>query len=305
MFGWLTGTSTVECSPGVDSTIQAGAKGMMSDPIEDMTPEKFNEKFWKWVKDQPAFTSYETGRDVSGTKEDGMVVAFHIEVSGIAALLVSFKASMYNKYYQKDGCYYIEQYAADKELKKLGHKTILKPTTDPFRLEIFDMETGTRRAGPFLKGMLENELKSIEITFDKVEADQPSPSTPGEFSLVAYGVSEEYTSTEALWNKYKSAMLEKGAKEEADGSVKMENSGFLADTTYSLSSYSKDKDEIVGIECGKDATCKDPQMTIHTKLLKDPVRIERWVFPKAKVVSDEDGCKGMSQYITAMVNMAD
>ena len=37
----------------------------------------------------------------SHPQDSGMVVAFHIEVSGLAALLVSFKASMYNKYYQK------------------------------------------------------------------------------------------------------------------------------------------------------------------------------------------------------------
>eukprot|EP00438_Fugacium_kawagutii_P028817 Skav222873 [mRNA] locus=scaffold2201:451342:460034:- [translate_table: standard] len=135
MFGWLTGSSTVECTADVDSTIQPGKKGILTDPIEDMTPEKFQAKFWTWVEKQPAISSYETGRDVTGTKEDGMVVAFHIEVSGLAALLVSFKASMHFKYYQKDGCYFIENYAADKELKKLGHQTIIKPLTAP-RLRI-------------------------------------------------------------------------------------------------------------------------------------------------------------------------
>ena len=30
-----------------------------------------------------------------------------------------------------DGCYYIENYAADKDLKKLGHQTVLKPLTAP------------------------------------------------------------------------------------------------------------------------------------------------------------------------------
>ena len=30
-----------------------------------------------------------------------------------------------------EGCYYIENYAADKDLKKLGHQTVLKPLTAP------------------------------------------------------------------------------------------------------------------------------------------------------------------------------
>ncbi|CAL1150913.1 unnamed protein product, partial [Cladocopium goreaui] len=303
MFGWLTGaTTSVECTGDYDSTIQPGKKGIITDPIEDMTPEKFEEKFWKWVEHQPAFTNYETGRDVSGNKESGMVVAFHVEVSGIAALLVSFKASIYNKYYQKDGCYYIENYAADKDLKKLGHQTVLKPLTDPFRLEIFDMETGARRAGPFLKGALENELKSAEITFEKAEAEQPSPTTPGEFSILVSGV-PGLTTTEALWEKTKADMLTKGATEEADGSLKMENAGWFGASTFSLTSYNKEKDEVVALDCGQDATCKEFNGTSHTKVLKDSAQIERWVFPKAAVISDDKGAKALSQVASAIINM--
>eukprot|EP00435_Cladocopium_sp_Y103_P011259 s2336_g2.t3 len=286
MFGWLTGaTTSVECTGDYDSTIQPGKKGIITDPIEDMTPEKFH-----------------TGRDVSGNKESGMVVAFHVEVSGIAALLVSFKASIYNKYYQKDGCYYIENYAADKELKKLGHQTVLKPLTDPFRLEIFDVETGARRAGPFLKGALENELKSAEIAFEKAEAEQPSPTTPGEFSILVSGI-QDISSTEALWEKTKTFMLAKGATEEADGSLKMENAGWFGASTFSLSTYNKEKDEIVALDCGQDATCKEFNGTAHTKVLKDSAQIERWVFPKAAVTSDDKGAKALSQVASAIVNM--
>ena len=32
-----------------------------------------------------------------------------------------------------DGCYYIDNYAADKELKKLGHQTVIKPLTAAWR----------------------------------------------------------------------------------------------------------------------------------------------------------------------------
>lgn len=41
MFGWLTGSSSIECSPDYESSIEVGKKGMISEPIEDMTVEKF------------------------------------------------------------------------------------------------------------------------------------------------------------------------------------------------------------------------------------------------------------------------
>jgi len=303
MFSWLTGATTVTCNPDYDSSIQPGKKGMITDPIEDMTPEKFNDKFWKWVQNQPAVTSYETGRECTGTKESGMVVAMHIEVSGIAALLVSFKASVYTKYYEKDGCYYIDNYAADKDLKSLGHRTIVKPLTDPFRLEIFDEETGARRAGPFIKGMFENDLKTAGIAFEKVESDQPSPTAPGQLSVIASVSDPDLVSTEALWKKFKASLMEKGSTEQADGSVKTEVSGILSASTFALTSYDKDKDEIVGLDCGADSSCKEYQAQVYTKLLADPVRIERWICPRAAVTSDEKGGKAVSQAMSAIVNI--
>ena len=301
MFGWLSGAASVECTGDYDSTITAGQKGIITDPIEDVTPEKFEAKFWKWVENQPKYSTYETGRDCTGSKDTAMVVAFHIEVSGLASLLVTFKGTMYMKYYVKDGCYYLENYGADKDLKTLGHQTIIKCLTDPFRLEVFDKETGARRAGPFVKGLFENELKTNEIQFDKVEADQPSPTAPGAFSLIASGIDLE--STEALWKKSKAALLEKGATEEADGSVKMESSGLLSSSTYTLTTYVKEKDEIVAFDCGTDATCKDVLSTHHTKVLKEPAVIERWVFPKASVTSDEKGAKEVSKVLGAIINI--
>eukprot|EP00913_Durusdinium_trenchii_P017304 g16273.t1 len=260
MFSWLTGATTVTCNPDYDSSIQPGKKGMITDPIEDMTPEKFNApwrlefklegfqiaaEFFllgimqyarhgksfhcllarKWVQNQPAVTSYETGRECTGTKESGMVVAMHIEVSGIAALLVSFKASVYTKYYEKG--------------------------------DLIEFETGARRAGPFIKGMFENDLKTAGIAFEKVESDQPSPTAPGQLSVIASVSDPDLVSTEALWKKFKASLMEKGSTEQADGSVKTEVSGILSASTFALTSYDKDKDEIVGLDCGADSSCKE------------------------------------------------
>ena len=47
MFGWLTGSSSIECSPDYDSSIEPGKKGMISEPIEDMTVEKFRAPPWE------------------------------------------------------------------------------------------------------------------------------------------------------------------------------------------------------------------------------------------------------------------
>lgn len=44
-----------------------------------------------------------------------------------------------------------------------------------------------------------------------------------------------------------------------------------------------------------DATCKEFNGTSHTKVLKDSAQIERWVFPKAAVISDDKGAKALSQ----------
>lgn len=39
---------------------------------KDMTPEKFETQFWKWVDNMPAMTTYQTGRTVTGTKDTAM-----------------------------------------------------------------------------------------------------------------------------------------------------------------------------------------------------------------------------------------
>ncbi|CAJ1330915.1 unnamed protein product, partial [Effrenium voratum] len=287
MFSWFSGSNCFLC-PRYDSTIEPGKKGMISEAIEDMTPEKFETQFWKWVDNMPAMTTYQTGRTVTGSKDTAMVAEHQIEVSGLASLLVSFKANLYFKYYAKDGLYYMENYAGDKEVKLLGHRTILKPVVGPdgFKVEVFDEELPTRRAGPFLKGLMEGDLKGLKMEGAKVEADQPSPSTPGEKSLIATNVPD--MTTESLWEQAKAQALESGTgTEQADGSVKLEITGWLSATTFAIMAHSKEKDELVRFDFGDDAECKEAISTSYTKVLKDPPRIERWVMPKAAVLCDE------------------
>eukprot|EP00438_Fugacium_kawagutii_P028816 Skav222872 [mRNA] locus=scaffold2201:445965:448541:- [translate_table: standard] len=55
-----------------------------------------------------------------------------------------------------------------------------------------------------------NHLADLNV---QVEAEQPSPTTPGEVSLIASGIGAELDSTEALWKIFKAKMLENGATE--------------------------------------------------------------------------------------------
>jgi len=287
-------------TPNYDSSIEPGKKGMLTEPIEDMTTEKFKDAFWKWVPNQEPLTQYETKRECTGTRDTCMVVRVEVEVSGVASLLVSFSGTLYFKYFEKDGDIIIEHYGGDDTLKTLGHRTVWRLLEDPFRIEVYDEETGSRRAGPFIKGMFEGDLKALGVEFEKVEPDMDSPSQPGQKSCIASGIKGDITS-QTLMEKSEFWMRENGGEQKADGAWLLESAGWVSSTTYSTCRFDKENDTIIRQDHGEDSTATEVIFEVHTRVLKDPVRIERWVFPKGGTNSDEGACKAVGKTIDVIL----
>mmetsp|Transcript_18258 Transcript_18258/g.32078 ORF Transcript_18258/g.32078 Transcript_18258/m.32078 type:complete len:306 (+) Transcript_18258:55-972(+) len=291
MLSWLTGSSlafTEDCN----STAKPGKKCILSDPIEDCTAEEFVEMFWKWVESKPPISSYQTDRKVTGTKADGMLESVDIEVSGLASLLVTLKATFYNKYLVEGDQLLIQQYMTDSSYKVLSNQTSIKLLKDPLRLEVVSEDFGTRKHGALLKGIIEGALIGAGFEGIKAEADVDSPSEPGQKSIIAGPVEDASMTSEGLWEKMKAKRLEDGGEPQADGSIKKEDAGWIANSTYSSLKFDKDLGCVINLDFGEDSTYSNVNATTYMKVINGPVRVEAWTVPRARVDSGKAAVDG-------------
>lgn len=265
----------------------------MSEPIEDMTPEKLKQSFWIWVEKKDPFSSYVTHTNVTGEKSSGLIEEIQFEVSGLMSLLVSVKGTFYARHKIEGSTMLVQQFGPDKDLKEVQQETRLTILENPLRVEGVFEDFGVRKSGPVLKGFLESDLKSLEYE-GEAAFDVDSPSEPGKKSVVCK--TSKAIDTAEYWEKVKALRLSEGYEEAEDGSLRKDAGGLLGGSNFVAFRYDKEKNCVMKEECGTDDSYKNAFSTVYTRV--DAGTFECWAIPKASV----DVSQGTADVVGKMIN---
>lgn len=190
----------------------------------------------------------------------------------------------------------------DSSYTVLSSQKSIKLLKEPFRCECIVEDFGTRKHGPLLKGIIETALIGAGFEGIKAESDMDSPSEPGKKSILAGPIDDASLSIDGLWEMMKARRLEDGGEVQADGSISKEESGWISNSTYSSLKMDKDTGCVTFVDFGEDSTYTNVNGTTYLKVIKDPVRVEAWAVPRARV---ESGKTAVDQMVKAYGEIRD
>lgn len=255
-----------------------GLPAVLSDPIDDLTPDKLWDMLENFLRNRKADpNNYEVEYRSSDLDDGGILTVAPSATSGAITMVAgSISWTLYCKHYinREENTYMFYNYNTDETLSDDGLSNIghLKAYDDPMRLEFYVDEKPCRLHGPIIQIGTTDSLKKAELEVE-VLASQPSEVEPGKKSVITAPL--DGMTMEKLFDIMRTQALDDHGTEIPGGGVLTEQEG-LASTTYMTLLMSEDGSMALKRNFGSDETLQELEAIYYHRLFGSPPRLEVW-----------------------------
>jgi hypothetical protein len=269
-----------------DSLTTPGAKSVLSDAIDGVSPEDLLAAMEKYVRDGKTATGKESKFQVSD-KGDHIVTALEFE---IPALLGGGSGSAYTTYFfDKDNCqmvskFYQSKFHYDGNLNQCTN--MLKIHKDPVKVEFWADYYAVRGAGVFMEKMMAKVLSEMGSSA-KAIAETASPADPTQQSVVSEPITDVQVTPDTFLDFFRSFIVDTmGGTELPDGTIVEERAGILESVGLMSRAFAnlrldKAENHVYCQEFGDDETMTEEIGMTHVQVHKEPFRLEQYNIAKA------------------------